>query len=158
MQTVIAQFEGISQAQAAIHDLLERKYDKSDISYVAADVASGEARVNEASAGSAGSAVLGLLVGLGTLAIPYVGPVLAAGPMAVGLAGTSAGAAQEDWLAGPLGEVGVSQTDARVYGEAIRRGGALVLVRAREAVTDNISAILQDSGAVSVTTRDRGES
>jgi hypothetical protein len=150
MQTLIGQFERISQAQAAIDALLERNYDRSDISFVANDVKSDAAIGDQSDAAAAGQAALGLLVGFGSLAIPYVGPVLAAGPLAVGLAGAASGVAQKDahWLGGALAEHGVPDHAARSYGDAIARGGALVMMGAREEVSPNIVAILEEHGAV----------
>jgi hypothetical protein len=152
MQTIIGQFARISQAQAAVDALLQRNYDRSDISFVANDVKSDAALGDESDAAAAGQAALGLLVGFGSLVIPYVGPILAAGPLAVGLAGAASGVAQKDahWLAGALAEHGVPDYAARGYGDEIGRGGALVVMGAREEVADNIAAILESSGAVAV--------
>jgi len=151
MRTIIGRFTEISRAHAAIEALLRRKYDAADISYVGNDGA-GEADVPEARRAKAtGGAGLGLLIGAGIYAIPGVGPLLAAGPLAVGLVGATADAAtDQDSLVGALVEAGVPERDARAYGETVRRGGALVLMGARESVADNITAILRSSGAVAV--------
>lgn len=152
MQTIIGQFARISHAHAAVDALLQRNYDRSDISFVANDVKTDAALGDGSDVAAAGQAALGLLVGFGSLAIPYVGPVLAAGPLAVGLAGAASGVAQKDahWLSGALAKHGVPDHAARSYGDAIGRGGALVMMGAREEVADNIVAILESSGAVAV--------
>lgn len=92
-------------------------------------------------AGAGVGAGLGLLAGLAALAIPGIGPVIAAGPIAAALGAggaTVAGAtaigaglgAASGALVGPLVEAGVPRPEAELYNEGVRRGGALVVVRA----------------------------
>ncbi|MBA3550256.1 MAG: hypothetical protein H0T76_27590 [Nannocystis sp.] len=152
MQTIIARFDDISRAHEAIDALLQRKYDADDISFVANDISAESVPDEARTLSSSGGAALGLLTGLGSLMIPYAGPILAAGPLALGLASTAASVAKmdEDWLNDALDEFGVPAADARAYGEAVHRGGALVIMGAREALADNITAILRSSGAVAV--------
>ncbi len=79
-------------------------------------------------AGGAG----GLLAGLGMLAIPGVGPVVAAGWLAATAAGAAAGAVvggAAGGIVGALIESGISEKDAHVYAEALRRGGAVVVAK-----------------------------
>jgi hypothetical protein len=150
MQTIIGQFGSVPRAHAAIDALFERKYDKADISYLAND-GFGEVALSEGRPSSATSGVLALLAGVGTVTIPGVRPVLAAGPHAVAFAGTADGTA-EDGTVWPnaLAKFGVPDHQANVYGEAVRAGGALVLVRGTEALVDNIEAILASHGPVSI--------
>jgi stress response protein YsnF len=89
----------------------------------------------------------GLLAGLGMLAIPGLGPVVAAGWLVSTLVGAGAGAAVGG-LAGALIDAGVDENDAHAYAEGIRRGGALVTVRASDAEVDRIVDILDDEGTV----------
>ena len=89
----------------------------------------------------------GLLAGLGMLAIPGLGPVVAAGWLVSTLVGAGAGAAVGG-LAGALVDAGVDENDAHAYAEGIRRGGALVTVRASDAEVDQIVDILNDEGTV----------
>jgi hypothetical protein len=77
-------------------------------------------------AGIGGAA--GLLAGLGLLAIPGLGPVVAAGWLAATAAGAAAGAATGG-IVGALTQAGVSEDDAHTYAEGIRRGGTLVTAR-----------------------------
>jgi uncharacterized membrane protein len=85
----------------------------------------------------------GLLAGLGMLAIPGLGPVVAAGWLVSTLVGAGAGAAVGG-LAGALIDAGVDENDAHAYAEGIRRGGALVTVRASETEVDRIVDILDE--------------
>jgi uncharacterized protein (TIGR02271 family) len=89
----------------------------------------------------------GLLAGLGMLAIPGLGPVVAAGWLVSTLVGAGAGAAIGG-LTGALVDAGVDENDAHAYAEGVRRGGALVTVRASDAEVDRIVDILDDEGTV----------
>jgi uncharacterized protein (TIGR02271 family) len=89
----------------------------------------------------------GLLAGLGMLAIPGLGPVVAAGWLVSTLVGAGAGAAVGG-LTGSLVDAGVDENDAQAYAEGVRRGGALVTVRASDAEVDRIVDILDDEGTV----------
>ncbi len=157
MRTIIAQFEDSNHAHEAIRQLLERKYDRADIGFIANDVKS-DAGVGAGSpTAGAGGASLGLLLGLGSFMIPGIGPLLAAGPLAVGLAGAAAGVAEKDaqWLSRNLGAEDVSEASAQAYTETIRGGGALIVMGARDEVAENIISVLQTSGATAVHTHAR---
>jgi uncharacterized protein YqgC (DUF456 family) len=97
----------------------------------------------------------GLLAGLGMLAIPGVGPVVAAGWLIATLTGAGVGAASGGLLGGLVG-AGVSEEDAHVYTEGVRRGGTLVTVRAEDADKARIEAVLTKYSPVD--TASRGES
>jgi hypothetical protein len=75
----------------------------------------------------AGGAV-GAATGLGALAIPGVGPIVAAGWLAAAIAGAVAGGVGGG-IIGALVESGVSEENAALYAEALRRGGAVVTAR-----------------------------
>ncbi|MGH1591770.1 hypothetical protein ACRBEV_29510 [Methylobacterium phyllosphaerae] len=89
----------------------------------------------------------GLLAGLGLIAIPGVGPVVAAGWLVATLTGAGVGAAAGG-LAGGLTGAGVSEKDAHAYGEGVRRGGTLVTVRADESRGPMVMDILEQHGSV----------
>lgn len=100
----------------------------------------------------------GLLAGLGMLAIPGLGPVVAAGWLvstAVGAAIGAAAGGATGGLLGALKEAGHSDEEANVYSEGVRRGGTLVSVRAHDDEADRIEQILQ--GRSGVDARTRGE-
>src|SRR5918993_2860966 len=100
-----------------------------------------------ATVGTLASGGAGLLAGLGMLAIPGLGPIVAAGWLVSTLVGAGAGAAVGG-LAGSLVGAGVDERDAHAYAEGVRRGGALVTVRATETMVDRIVDILDDDGTV----------
>ena len=83
----------------------------------------------------------GLLAGLGMLAIPGVGPIVAAGWLVATLTGAGIGAAAGG-LFGSLTGAGVSEADAQPYAEGVRRGGNLVTVRTDETMAGTVDAVL----------------
>src|SRR3569833_879306 len=91
------------------------------------------------------------LAGRGLLAIPGLGPVVAAGWRAATAVGAAAGAAPGG-IVGALTEAGVSREDADTYAEGIRRGGTLVSARVADTAQARLDAILHES---SVNLRDR---
>lgn len=94
----------------------------------------------------------GLLAGLGMLAIPGVGPVVAAGWLVATALGAGVGAASGGLL-GSLVGAGVDEADAHVYSEGVRRGGTLVTVRAEDGQGAMVEQILAKYSAVDATTR-----
>jgi len=86
----------------------------------------------------------GLLAGLGLMAIPGVGPVVAAGWLVSTLAGAVAGGATGSVI-GALTQAGVSNDDAEVYAEGLRRGGAVVSARVADADAPRLQALMDRS-------------
>ena len=105
-----------------------------------------------ASLGTALGGGAGLLAGFGMLAIPGVGPIVAAGWLVATLTGAGIGAAAGG-LFGSLTGAGVSEADAHTYAEGVRRGGNLVTVRADDGMSPQINAILDGRTPVNPTTR-----
>ncbi len=101
-----------------------------------------------AGVGAAVGGVAGLLTGLGLMAIPGVGPVVAAGWLVSTLAGAAAGGVTGGVL-GALTQAGVSKEDAEVYAEGLRRGGAVVSARVLDADAVRLQAVM-DRSAVNI--------
>jgi len=80
-----------------------------------------------ASTGAAVGGVLGWLVGIGALAIPGIGPIMAAGPVVAALAGAGAGGATGGFVGGLIG-AGIPEVEAKRYAGRIREGGYLLSV------------------------------
>jgi hypothetical protein len=78
-------------------------------------------------AGGAIGGTLGLLAGIGALAIPGIGPLLAAGPIVAALAGIGAGGAVGG-LIGALVGMGIPEYEAKRYEGHLQRGGVLLSV------------------------------
>ncbi|MDX3924944.1 MAG: hypothetical protein QHC90_03925 [Shinella sp.] len=103
-------------------------------------------------AGGAG----GLLTGLGLIAIPGVGPVVAAGWLTATAAGAAAGAVAGGAVGGLVGAMinsGVSEEDAHVYAEGIRRGGTMIVAKVDEGLVADAEAILQQANRVDTQAR-----
>ena len=98
----------------------------------------------------------GLLAGLGLLAIPGLGPVVAVGWLASTAVGAAIGAAAGGATGGLLGalkEAGHTDDEAHVYSEGVRRGGALVSVRCEDGDGDRIEQILNGRSGVDASSR-----
>jgi hypothetical protein len=80
-----------------------------------------------AGAGAAVGGVLGWLVGIGALAIPGIGPLVAAGPVVAALAGAGAAGATGGLVGGLIG-AGIPEVEAKRYAGRIREGGYLMSV------------------------------
>jgi hypothetical protein len=92
------------------------------------------------------------LVGLGALAIPGVGPFLAAGAFATALAGAAVGAGVGA-IAGALIGMGIPEEEARYYEQEARSGRTLVTVR-NAGRSDEARTIMQRHGAYDFQTRE----
>jgi hypothetical protein len=92
-----------------------------------------------------------LLAGLGLLAIPGLGPVVAAGWLASTALGAAAGAATGG-VVGALTQAGISKEDAPIYAGGVRRGGTLVSARVPDADRARLDSVLNKSA---VNLRDR---
>ena len=101
--------------------------------------------------GAAVGGTAGLLAGLGMLAIPGIGPVVAAGWLAATAAGAAAGGATGG-IIGALSQAGIGEEDAHVYAEGVRRGGTHVTARVPEAERARAEAILERN-AVNISDR-----
>lgn len=80
-------------------------------------------------AGGITGGLLGWLVGIGALAIPGIGPIVAAGALATTIGGAAIGAATGG-LIGALVDLGIPEEEATYYQEGIGRGGMLLTVQA----------------------------
>ena len=130
----------MSMAQIAVERLRDLGVPSGDISIIAREVehvVAEPAAVGATSATASGMAtggvfggLAGLLVGLGTLAIPGIGPVIAAGPLLGALGGAAIGAATGGLL-GSLMDLGVPEEYATTYVTEVERGQVLVTVTHR---------------------------
>jgi hypothetical protein len=100
-----------------------------------------EGAATGAGIGATAGGVVGLLTGLGLMAIPGVGPVVAAGWLVATAAGAAVGGTAGG-IVGALTQAGTSEEDAYVYAEGVRRGGTLVSARVADADRARYEAIL----------------
>jgi hypothetical protein len=151
MKTVTGLFDTHADAVAAVNDLERLGIPSDDISIVSHqrdgdDSHAAEGAGTGAGIGAAIGGAGGLLAGLGIMAIPGVGPVVAAGWLASTAAGAVAGAVAGGAAGGLIGAMtsdGVSEADAHVYAEGVRRGGSLVSARVNDTQEAEANAILR---------------
>jgi hypothetical protein len=98
-----------------------------------------------------GGAIGGILGAMAAIAIPGIGPVVAAGILATALGGAVAGVATGGIFGAMVG-LGVSEEEARFYERQFTQGKAIVAVRADNR-TDEASGILRNHGATNIETR-----
>jgi hypothetical protein len=156
--TVSGLFDTRSDAATAVRELQSIGIPRDEISVVGSnaegDVDNAEAAVGAGAGAGLGAAfggLGGLLTGLGIVAIPGVGPVVAAGWLAATAAGAAAGAVvggAAGGIVGALTDSGVPEREAHVYAEGVRRGGVLVSARVNDTDVDAARVILQDANAV----------
>jgi hypothetical protein len=91
-----------------------------------------EGAVAGATTGGAAGGTLGLLAGIGTLAIPGLGPFIAAGPLLAALSGAAVGATFGG-IVGTLVGLGIPEYEARQYEGRLRSGNILVSVHTESA-------------------------
>lgn len=155
-KTVTGLYDDYSDARAAVSALEARGVPSADISIVSnnaddrysKDTNAAEGAGAGAGIGAAVGGVGGLLTGLGIMAIPGVGPVVAAGWLAATAVGAVAGAVAGGAAGGLIGamtESGVPEEHAHVYAEGVRRGGTLVTARVDESLYAEAEAILRQS-------------
>ena len=173
-RTITRLFNSHTEAMTAVTDLETAGIPHADISLVASNAdkwhdghkhhhadADGD---NDAAEGAGKGATTGgllggaggLLAGLGMLAIPGLGPVVAAGWLVSTAVGAIAGAAiggATGGLLGALKDAGHTDEDAQVYAEGVRRGGTLVSVKAEEGRAAEIERILDGHSGVDAMSR-----
>jgi hypothetical protein len=111
-----------------------------------------EGAVTGAGTGGVLGGTLGWLVGIGALAIPGVGPFIAAGPIMAALSGAAIGAAAGG-IAGGLIGMGIPELEAKRYEGKIKEGNILISVHAE--TSDEISRakeIFKNAGAEDICT------
>jgi hypothetical protein len=110
-----------------------------------------------ASTGAGIGGILGWLAGIGALAIPGVGPFIAAGPIVAALAGAGAGGALGG-VAGALVGLGIPEFEAKRYDGLVKNGGILLSVHSDDRPwAKKAKAILERTGADAVSSTDEEE-
>ena len=111
-----------------------------------------EGAVAGASTGAIIGGALGWLAGIGLLAVPGLGPFIAAGPIVAALSGIGAGGAVGGF-AGALIGVGIPEYEAKRYEGRIRSGGILLSVHCDNSDwTKRAKEILEHTGASDIST------
>ena len=146
-------------AEAAVDHLLAKGFSNSAISVLLPDNDSTRAFAHEkntkvpegtatgVTAGGVIGGTLGLLAGIGALAIPGVGPLIAAGPIVASLAGLGVGGAVGG-IVGALVGLGIPEYEAKRYEGAVKDGGTLLSVHCETSEqVDTAKTSLKETGA-----------
>lgn len=161
-KTVVGVFNDFREANDAVQDLVSHGVNRDDISLVANQHVSDQMKeagydptVNIGTGAGVGAAIGGaggLLLSLAGLAVPGIGPILAAGPLVAALGGAGIGAAVGS-IVGALMNLGVPEEEAGHYAESVRRGDVLVAVKTNDMQTETVQDILDRRGAVDIQNR-----
>jgi hypothetical protein len=152
-------YKSSTQAEHAVDRIIAAGYSNNDISVLLPDSQSSKEFAHEkntkAPEGTAAGVTtggiiggtLGLLAGIGTLAIPGIGPFIAAGPIMASLAGLGVGGAVGG-LIGALVGMGIPEYEAKRFEGRVKDGGVLLSVHCD--TSDEISRakdLLKQTGA-----------
>ena len=151
-----------TSAEAAVDELISAGFPSADVSVLLPDVQSTKEVAHQKStkapegattgvaAGGAVGGTLGLLAGIGALAIPGLGPFIAAGPIMGALAGAGAGGAVGG-IVGALVGMGIPEYEAKRYEGHVKNGGILLSVHCD--TSDEVSHakdVLKHTGAADI--------
>jgi hypothetical protein len=132
-------YKSSAQAESAVDRILAAGFSNNDISVLLPDTQSSKEFAHEkntkapegtatgVTTGGIVGGTLGLLAGIGTLAIPGLGPFIAAGPIMASLAGLGVGGAVGG-LIGALVGMGIPEYEAKRYEGRVKDGGVLLSV------------------------------
>ncbi|GAB6138861.1 hypothetical protein [Halanaerobaculum tunisiense] len=160
MSTVLGVFSDQDVAKQAIEEMenqgvseeqisLVAKQDETDDAEAGAEMTEGQNLTDGAATGGVAGGLAGALAGAGLLAVPGVGPLLAAGPLAAGLTGATTGG-----VAGGLVDYGLDEETGEKYAMEVEQGNILVAAEdTAETKIDDVADILQNKGANEVTTQ-----
>lgn len=153
--TVIGVFKSEEQAKKAVSELRKSDFVEEEIniiskkqehednreSYYDDDVTDG------AFTGTTLGGIGGLIIGAGALAIPGIGPIIAAGPIAAALSGALAGG-----IAGGLIDWGIPSQASKRYESSVAHGDILAIIRTNQTKINEAAEILRSNGAQDVET------
>ncbi|CAH1059293.1 general stress protein [Paenibacillus pseudetheri] len=136
---IVGIFETEQEATRAIEGLHNQGFSNDEISVITRDrdelrhisddtgTKAPEGVATGAATGGVLGGVTGLLAGIGALAIPGIGPILAAGPIVATLTGVAVGAGAGGLVGGLIG-LGIPEDEAKEYEGYVESGKILVLV------------------------------
>lgn len=164
-KAVIGFVESSAQAERVVASLKERGFALNDVSVLLPDKKASRDFAHEAHTKAPEGAVagvgtggvlggtLGLLVGMGSLAIPGLGVFIAAGPLLAALSGAAAGAAVGG-VTGALIGMGIPEVEAKIYEGKIKGGNVLIAVHTDNAEQQKkAEEVLKAHGSKDVSTR-----
>lgn len=152
-RTITRSYDNYETAAAVVDQLEAAGISTSDISVIGKDERAKDSNAAEGAGIGAGvGGAAGLLAGIGMLAIPGIGPVVAAGWLASTAAGAVAGAAAGG-LVGSMTSAGVDEDEAHYHAETVRRGGTVVSVKAPDAHAATVETIMDGATPINRDTR-----
>jgi hypothetical protein len=150
-EQIVESLQSAGFAASEISVLLPDNEGKHDIGHVKATKAPEGATAGAATGGVTGG-VLGLLAGIGALAIPGVGPFIAAGPIMAALSGAAIGATTGGVVGGLVG-MGMPEIEAKRYEDKLRSGNYLIAVDVADGNQKNrAKEIFKNAGAEDIST------
>ena len=150
-ERIVENLQGAGFPVAEISVLLPADEGKHDIGHVKATKAPEGATTGAVTGGVTGG-VLGLLAGIGALAIPGVGPFIAAGPIMAALSGAAIGGTTGGIVGGLIG-LGIPEIEAKRYEEKLKAGNYLISVHTLDGdAKDRAEKIFKAAGAEDITT------
>ncbi|NLK22037.1 MAG: DUF1269 domain-containing protein [Epulopiscium sp.] len=152
-KTVVALFGNRQDAENAAYELRNQNLRMDDISIAARELDGGEDEgelINDnisdgITTGSVLGGLAGLLIGAGSFAIPGLGVLVAAGPLAGLLSGAVTGG-----VVGGLIDLGIPENETARYEEGIKEGKVLLTTKATEETVDSVTDILKNFGGEEV--------
>lgn len=174
-QRATGTFSSFDKMEVALHELKDRGFLMNRVSIVGRDInshtemtgsntsnqladvgnlvshenRSEETAVEGAITGGALGAVTGLLVGMGLLAIPGIGPVMLAGATATAIASTISAStigALTGGLVGGLVGLGIPEDRAKIYSDRVAKNEYLVIIEGSPAEITQAKSILNNRG------------
>lgn len=150
-ENIVESLQDAGFPASEISVLLPDNEGKHDIGHVKATKAP-EGATTGATAGGVTGGVLGLLAGIGALAIPGVGPFIAAGPIMAALSGAALGGATGGIVGGLIG-LGIPEIEAKRYEDKLKSGNYLIAVHAQDSEQkDRAKDIFDNAGAEDIST------
>jgi len=125
-ERIVESLQNAGFASSEISVLFPDTQGRHDMGHVKASKAPEGATTGGVAGGVTGG-VIGLLAGIGALAIPGIGPFIAAGPIMAALGGASVGAATGGLIGGLIG-LGIPEIEAKRYENKLRSGNYLIAV------------------------------
>lgn len=124
-----AAIDGLTMTGFSVQALSVLLSDKDEARLLATENTNADSEELSVGAGVGGvvGGALGLLAGVGVLALPGVGPFVAAGPIMASLAGLGVGGAVGGFV-GALVGMGIPEFEAKLYDGRVKDGGVLVAV------------------------------
>jgi hypothetical protein len=131
-------------------DRFDPHYDYSNVDYTYQRYSTedfGERTAGGMLIGGLAGGTLGTLVGLGTLTIPGIGPLVAAGPLIGALTGGAAGALAGTFVGALMDAFQMPKEHAEIYSERLARGHIMLAVLVEQRDARDVQEILRDAGA-----------